>query len=82
VTDIYLGNYTMNIAALMAAGVDVWLKHTPVTLRGEWHEATFNDVVNFSIPAGGQSFSGQMRRWTLPNSGTGHFGTSTANPSA
>ena len=52
VTGVYLENYTMDIAALMTAGVDVWLNTPlpPYEASGtSGMKAALNGVVNFSI---------------------------------
>ena len=52
VTGVYLENYTMEIAALMTAGVDVWLNTPlpPYEASGtSGMKAALNGVVNFSV---------------------------------
>ena len=52
VTGVYLENYTMDIAALMTAGVDVWLNTPlpPYEASGtSGMKAALNGVVNFSV---------------------------------
>ncbi len=52
VTGVYLENYTMDLAALMTAGVDVWLNTPlpPYEASGtSGMKAALNGVVNFSV---------------------------------
>ena len=52
VTGVYLENYTMDVAALMTAGVDVWLNTPlpPYEASGtSGMKAALNGVINFSV---------------------------------
>jgi starch phosphorylase len=52
ITSVYLENYTMDIAALMTAGVDVWLNTPlpPYEASGtSGMKAALNGAINFSI---------------------------------